>query len=154
MKLTTSLSDSAFRFARRILEAARLFVFRRISYSSDGRTSFWEVRNLHGARVKDFWHDVKNEANIDSNKADITPDEALTASNKAPTLAKNQSQQGFKNPSVTPQEHITNSFEEFVMCSCTPDENPQVDQTATAPFGGRRLHLSKAWKRKNKSHLW
>ncbi|AUB41636.1 Methyl-accepting chemotaxis protein [Nostoc flagelliforme CCNUN1] len=53
MKLVTNLSDSAFRLGRRVLESASLFIFRRLSTGSDGRTSVWEVKNLHGARVKD-----------------------------------------------------------------------------------------------------
>jgi hypothetical protein len=137
MKLKTSLSDSAFRFARRILEAARLFLFRRISIGSDGRTSIWEVRNLHGARVKDFWQGVKNEADTASNKADTAPQKTITASNKAPILAETQSEQVFQEPSGTPQEHITNSSKEFVMCvSSTQNEIPQGEETAHAPLGG------------------
>ncbi|WP_375494728.1 hypothetical protein [uncultured Nostoc sp.] len=137
MKLQTNLSDSAFRLGRRILEATRLFLFRRISVGSDGRTSFWEVRNLHGARVKDFWRGVKNEADTASNKPDTAPQKTITASNKAPILAKTQSEQVFQKLSGTPQEHITNSSKEFVMCvSSTPNETLQVDETAIAPLGG------------------
>ncbi|MEH1780227.1 MAG: hypothetical protein V7L26_14115 [Nostoc sp.] len=137
MKLTTNLSDSAFRLGRRILEATRLFLFRRISVGSDGRTSFWEVRNLHGARVKDFWRGVKNEADTASNKADIAPKKTITASNKAPILAKTQSKKAFQEPSGTPQEHITNSSKEFVMCvSSTPNEISLGEETAHTPLGG------------------
>ncbi|MHC5823927.1 MAG: hypothetical protein ACYT04_50865, partial [Nostoc sp.] len=131
MKLVTNLSDSAFRFARRILEAARLFLFRRISSGSDGRTSFWEVINLHGARVKDFWHTKNNEAVSASNKADTAPNDSITVSNDLKSLSKIKSQQALQEPSGTPHEHITNSSKEFVMCdSSAPNE------AATAPLEG------------------
>jgi hypothetical protein len=134
MRLTTDLSDSAFRLGRRILEATRLFLFRRIS---DGRTSFWEVRNLHGARVKDFWRGVKSEADTASNKADTASKKTITASNKAPILLKTQSEKAFENPSGTPQEHITNSSKEFVMCvSSTLARISQGEETAIAPLRG------------------
>lgn len=137
MKLKTSLSDSAFRFARRILEAARLFLFRRISVGSDGRTSIWEVRNLHGARVKDFWQGVKNEADTASDKVHTASQKTITASSKAPILAKTQSQQAFQEPSGTPQEHLTNSSKEFVRCvSSTQPEISHCEETAIAPLGG------------------
>ncbi|MDZ7996068.1 MAG: hypothetical protein RM022_013045 [Nostoc sp. EfeVER01] len=123
MKLMTNLSDSAFRLARRVLEAASLFVFRRISCGSDGRTSVWEVKNLHGARVKDFWQGEKNEANTASNKADNISKQAFTAINEPDTVIQNQSDQAFCEPSRTPQQHLTNSSKEFVRCdSSAPNE--------------------------------
>ncbi|MEH2100931.1 MAG: hypothetical protein V7K76_14495 [Nostoc sp.] len=130
MKLTTNLSDSAFRFARRILEATRLFLFRRISSGSDGRTSFWEVINLHGARVKEFWHTKNNEAVSASNKADTAPNDPITASNDQKSLDQIKSEQALQEPSGTPHEHITNSSKEFVMC------DSQADGTANAPLEG------------------
>jgi hypothetical protein len=154
MKLVTNLSDSAFRLARRVLEAASLFVFRRISIGSDGRTSVWEVKNLHGARVKDFWlsekaenrsevfpqveqFSQKNKANTASSKADIASVKANTASNKASTRIQTQSEQAFHQVSKTAQEHITNSSNEFVMCvSDTLTENSREEETAHAPLGG------------------
>ncbi|PHJ69181.1 hypothetical protein VF14_03350 [Nostoc linckia z18] len=129
MKLATNLSDSAFRFARRVLETASLFTFRRISFGSDGRTSVWEVKNLHGARVKDFWQSKKNEANTASNKADNISDEANIAINEPDTVTQNQSEQAFDVPSQTPQQHITNSSKEFVMCDSSKEE-------AIAPLEG------------------
>ncbi|MHC5826847.1 MAG: hypothetical protein ACYT04_66005, partial [Nostoc sp.] len=48
-----------------------------------------------------------------------------------------QSEQVFENPSGTPQEHITNSSKELVMCvSSSHYEIPQGEETAHAPFGG------------------
>ena len=136
MKLVTNLSDSAFRLGRRVLEAASLFVFRRISIGSDGRTSVWEVKNLHGARVKDFWQIEKNKANTASNKADNISIQANTASEKAITRTQTQSEQAFHQVSGTAQEHIINSFEEFVMCVSDPiTGNLRVEETAIAPLG-------------------
>ncbi|MHC5897296.1 hypothetical protein [Nostoc sp.] len=132
MKLVTNLSDSAFRLARRVLEAASLFMFRRISSGSDGRTSIWEVKNLHGARVKEFWQGEKNEANTASNKADTTPSQADTARNEPDVAIQNQPEQAFDEPSETPHEHITNSSKEFVMCESSV---PTVE-TANAPLEG------------------
>ncbi|MBD2248436.1 hypothetical protein [Nostoc sp. FACHB-888] len=154
MKLVTNLSDSAFRLGRRVLEAASLFVFRRISIGSDGRTSVWYVKNLHGAQVKDFWQiekaenrsevspqveqfSKKNKANTASNKADNISIQANTASEKASTRTQTQSEQEFHQVSGTAQEHITNSFDEFVMCVSDPlTGNLRVEETAHAPLGG------------------
>ncbi|MHC5611176.1 MAG: hypothetical protein ACYTXA_09200 [Nostoc sp.] len=137
MKLVTNLSDSAFRLGRRVLEAASLFVFRRISIGSDGRTSVWEVKNLHGARVKDFWQIEKNKANTASNKADNISIQANTASNKASTRTQTQSEQAFHQVSRTAQEHLTNSTKEFVRCNS--DTQPVIshcEEAAIAPLGG------------------
>jgi hypothetical protein len=161
MKLVTNLSDSAFRLARRVLEASGLFVFRRLSTGSDGRTSIWEVKNLHGARVKDFWlsekaenrsevspppqdarsavveqFSQKNKANTASNKADNISIQANTASEKASIRTQTQSEQAFHQVSGTAQEHITNSSFEFVMCVSDPlTGNLRVEETAHAPLG-------------------
>lgn len=137
MKLATNLSDSAFRFARRVLEAMRLFIFRRVSSESDGRTSYWEVRNLHGARVKEFWQGEKSQVDATSNKRSTTPSHVDTTTNKPDTVVQTQPQQAFQEPSGTPQEHITNSSKELVMCvSSTSNETLQVEETAYAPLGG------------------
>ncbi|MFN6474068.1 MAG: hypothetical protein RMY36_030935 [Nostoc sp. SerVER01] len=143
MKLATNLSDSAFRFARRVLEAASLFAFRRISFGSDGRTSVWEVKNLHGARVKDFWQSGKNETNTASNKADNISDETNTAINQPDTVTPNQSEQAPDVPSQTPQQHITNSFEEFVMCDSSEEE-------AIAPLEGASPPVVESMEEKEK----
>ncbi len=137
MKLVTNLSDSAFRFARRVLEAARLFVFRRVSYSADRGSSVWEVLNLHGARVKDFWQNKKNEADTALNEAVITNVEAVTALFEAEPKVESQSEQEFQKPSVTLQEHISNSSKELLMCeSSTHSATLGSSQTADAPLGG------------------
>jgi hypothetical protein len=154
MKLVTNLSDSAFRLTRRVLEAASLFMFRRLSTGSDGRTSVWEVKNLHGARVKDFWQiekaenavlgspqveqfSKKNKANTASNKADNISIQANTASEKASTRTQTQSEKAFHQVSGTAQEHITNSSNEFVMCVSDPlTGNSREEETAHAPLGG------------------
>ncbi|MHC5719478.1 MAG: hypothetical protein ACYTX0_47385, partial [Nostoc sp.] len=58
VKLTTSLKDTAFRVARRVLSAAGLFEFKRDTCTEDTRkTAGWLIINLHGARrIKDFWN--------------------------------------------------------------------------------------------------
>ncbi len=137
MKLVTNLSDSAFRLARRVLEATGLFIFRRLSCGSDGRTSVWEVKNLHGARVKDFWQSEKNEADTASNKADNILIKANTATNETGIATPSQSEQAFSEPSRTSQKHLTNSSKEIVRCdSSTSYENSRDQETAIAPFRG------------------
>ncbi|MHC5724009.1 MAG: hypothetical protein ACYTXY_07580 [Nostoc sp.] len=58
VKLTTSLKDTAFRVARRVLYAAGLFEFKRDTCTEDTRkTAGWLIINLHGARrIKEFWN--------------------------------------------------------------------------------------------------
>lgn len=58
VKLTTSLKDTAFRVARRVLSAAGLFEFKRDTCTEDTRkTAGWLIINLHGARrIKQFWN--------------------------------------------------------------------------------------------------
>ncbi|WP_191762449.1 hypothetical protein [Komarekiella delphini-convector] len=117
--------------------------FRRLSCGSDGRTSVWEVKNLHGARVKDFWQSEKNEADTASNKADNVSIKANTATIETNIATQNQSEQGFQEPSRTPQKLLTNSSKEIVRSnSSTSYENTHCDKTAMptaasyAPFGG------------------
>ena len=51
-----SMSDRSFREAKKVLQEEGFFVFRRVcDYEDSRKTSHWEVKNLHGARVKSFW---------------------------------------------------------------------------------------------------
>lgn len=59
MNLTTNLSTSAFRKARKILSQQGLFIFQRQTSCEDSRETIgWQVKNLHGARVKEFWQNT------------------------------------------------------------------------------------------------
>ena len=137
MKIVTNLSDSAFRFARKVLTAAGLFIFRRVSDSKDGRTSTWEVKNLHGARIKEFWQSKKNEAYSASSKSSKDYEERVPASNKADTSPQTQSEQELQNSLITPQEHFNNSSKELLKCgSSMQNENLDVSDTADVPLGG------------------
>lgn len=51
-----TMSDRSFREAKKVLQEEGFFVFRRVcDYEDSRKTSHWEVKNLHGARVKSFW---------------------------------------------------------------------------------------------------
>ena len=51
-----NMSDRSFREAKKVLQDEGFFVFRRVcDYEDSRKTSHWEVKNLHGARVKSFW---------------------------------------------------------------------------------------------------
>ncbi|MEH1785889.1 MAG: hypothetical protein V7L23_09985 [Nostoc sp.] len=77
VKLTTSLKDTAFRVARKVLSAAGLFEFKRDTCTEDTRkTAGWLVINLHGARrIKEFW----NSEPIDDINSPIDGETALTS---------------------------------------------------------------------------
>ncbi|MEH1853797.1 MAG: hypothetical protein V7L11_19480 [Nostoc sp.] len=63
--------------------------------------------------------------------------EEMGALYKAPILDKTKSEQEFQKPSRTGQEHLTNSFEEFVRCvSDTLNEILPCEETAHAPLRG------------------
>jgi hypothetical protein len=68
-KLSTNLTETAFRLARKILYAAGLFEFKRDTCIHDSRkTAGWLVINLHGARrIKDFWMNEETEIISDIN---------------------------------------------------------------------------------------
>lgn len=59
MPLTTTLSYSAFRQAKKLLFENGLFIFMPDKSIQDGRkTVCWMVKNLHGSEMKDFWEGV------------------------------------------------------------------------------------------------
>lgn len=74
-KLSTNLTETAFRLARKILYAAGLFEFKRDTCIHDSRkTAGWLVINLHGARrIKDFWMNEETEpiSDINTTTSDI-----------------------------------------------------------------------------------
>jgi hypothetical protein len=62
MPLTTTLSYSAFRQAKKLLSENGLFNFMPNKSIQDGRkTVCWMVKNLHGSEMRDFWEGVDSE---------------------------------------------------------------------------------------------
>lgn len=56
MSLTTSLSNSAFRAAKKVIQEQNLFLFMPKKSVKDGRrTEHWMTMNLHGSRKKSYW---------------------------------------------------------------------------------------------------
>ncbi|MDZ8138233.1 MAG: hypothetical protein RM049_23485 [Nostoc sp. DedQUE04] len=56
MSLTTALSNSAFRAARKVIQEQNLFLFMPKKSVKDGRqTEHWMTINLHGSRRKSYW---------------------------------------------------------------------------------------------------
>ncbi|MBD2730174.1 hypothetical protein H6G96_28610 [Nostoc sp. FACHB-892] len=147
MPLTSALGYSTFISAKKILVESGLFIFKPDKAIQDGReTASWMVKNLHGSRMKEFWEKAnsenqqpdakKREPNAGDSEKDAGSEE-MRALYKASILGKNQSEQGFCEPSRTTQEHLTNSSNEFVRCiSDTLTRNPHEEETAHAPLGG------------------
>ncbi|MGI2904898.1 hypothetical protein [Tolypothrix sp. VBCCA 56010] len=84
-KLSTNLTSTAFRLARKILYAAGLFEFKRDTCIHDSRkTAGWLVINLHGARrIKDFWCSEEAEIISDTNTATSDINTAISDTNTA-----------------------------------------------------------------------
>lgn len=144
VQISTNLSDSAFRAARKVLSDAGLFVFKRETSINDAReTVCWMGRNLHGARVKEFWQqeDATQKATAATNKATAATNEAIAATNEAiaatqkagisPQTTQNQ---GLPEASVTSQEHLSNSSKEVLRC----DENISRAWGASEFSGGEK----------------
>ncbi|MBN3883783.1 MAG: hypothetical protein HWQ44_12600 [Nostoc sp. JL34] len=147
MPLTSALGYSTFISAKKILSESGLFIFKPDKSIQDGReTMRWTVKNLHGSRIKDFWEkgdSAKQEPNSEkreSNAGDSEIDagcEEMGTLYEASILGKDQSEQGFCEPSRTTQEQFTNSSKEFVNCvSDTLTGNSREEETAHAPLGG------------------
>ncbi len=146
MPLTSALGYSTFICAKKILSDNGLFIFKPDKSIEDGReTASWMVKNLHGSRMKEFWEKAnsfnqqpnaeKQESNAGDSEIDAAPEE-IRALYKASILGKDQSEQGFRKPSRTAQEQLTNSSKEFV--SCVSDTLTQIsheEETASAPLG-------------------
>ena len=147
MPLTSALGYSTFISAKKILSESGLFIFKPDKSIQDGReTASWMVKNLHGSRMKEFWEKAnsakqepdaeKRESNAEISEKDAGSEE-MGALYQASILGKDQSEQGFQEPSRTAQEHLTNSSKEFVRCvSDTLTENSREEETAHAPLGG------------------
>ncbi|MBN3872444.1 hypothetical protein [Nostoc sp. JL33] len=126
MPLTSALGYSTFISAKKILSESRLFIFKPDKSIEDGReTASWMVKNLHGSRMKEFWEKAnsasreldaeKQEPNAEISDKDAGSEE-MGALNQASILGQSHSEQAFQKPSRTVQEHLTNSFVEFVRC--------------------------------------
>ncbi|MBN3897343.1 MAG: hypothetical protein HWQ41_19305 [Nostoc sp. NOS(2021)] len=86
VKLATTLKESAFRLARKVLYAAGLFEFKRDTSINDSRkTESWSVINLHGARrIKEFWAE-----SIAATDSPIAATDSPIAATDSPIAAKN-----------------------------------------------------------------
>ncbi|MEH1854067.1 MAG: hypothetical protein V7L11_20860 [Nostoc sp.] len=147
MPLTSALGYSTFISAKKILSDSGLFIFKPDKSIQDGReTVKWMVQNLHGSRMKNFWEKAnsaspkpnaeKRELNAGDSEID-TGCEEMGALNQASILGKDQSEQGFQEPSRTGQKLLTNSSKEIVRSvSDTLAGNSREEETAHAPLGG------------------
>ena len=119
MQLNTSLKRTAFTEAKKVLEQQGLFIFRPIKSIRDSReTVCWSVKNLHGARVKEYWESVES-VNANEDAAGTNEDTAATNKDTAATNSistQTLTQQDFQKPSVTSQEHLSNSSKELLRC--------------------------------------
>ncbi|MFS0519848.1 hypothetical protein ACEYW6_34830 [Nostoc sp. UIC 10607] len=145
MSLTSALGYSTFISAKKILSESGLFIFKPDKSIQDGReTASWMVKNLHGSRMKEFWEkanaenqqpdSLKREPNAGDSEIDAGCEE-MGASYKASILSQSQSEKGFQQSSRTAQEHLTNSFVEFVRCNS--DTQPVIshcEEAAIAPL--------------------
>ncbi|WP_193200642.1 hypothetical protein [Nostoc sp. MG11] len=143
MPLTSALGYSTFISAKKILSESGLFIFKPDKSIEDGReTASWMVKNLHGSRMKEFWEKAnslnqqpnseKREPNAEISDKDAGSEE-MGALYEASILGKSQSEQAFGKTSRTTQEHLTNSFVEFVRCnSDTLTEISHCEEAAIA----------------------
>ncbi|MBE9053873.1 hypothetical protein IQ243_26430 [Nostocales cyanobacterium LEGE 11386] len=145
--LSTTLSYSTFISAKKILSESGLFIFKPDKSIQDGReTVGWLVRNLHGSRMKEFWEGIdsasqkpnteKPEPNSPNSEMDAGSEE-MRYLYKESISSQTQSEQGFGEPSRTPQKHLTISSKEIVRCdSSTQNQNTHCEKTAIAPLRG------------------
>ncbi|MEH2377740.1 MAG: hypothetical protein V7K27_02380 [Nostoc sp.] len=132
VKLTTSLKDTAFRVARRVLYAAGLFEFKRDTCTKDTRkTAGWLIINLHGARrIKEFWNsDPIDDINSPSigepapisvtdtpiSRANLTISSAAALPISSETLENTGVSEPLSNSSGSSQELLKEVTEEEVM---------------------------------------
>ena len=124
MQLKTSLKRSAFMAAKKVLQDKGLFIFRPSKSIRNGReTVAWELRNLHGSRVKEFWQSTNMD--LESTNMDL---ESMPVDSIAPETMQNQA---FQKASVSSQQHLSNSSKELLRCD---EDSPQ--RTAAAPCEG------------------
>jgi hypothetical protein len=118
MKLTTSLSEKAFRLARKILYTTGLFEFKRETCIDDTRkTAGWLVINLHGARrIKEYW--LAEDEPIDGqNLPSISPEQSTVKNepNNGLIIPNNGQQKpidGQNLPSISPETLVKSSIPE------------------------------------------
>ena len=130
-RLNHNLSQSSFRFARRLLEGLSLFVFRKVQDYADTRvTAYWEVRNLKGCRVSEFWRagstTKPKTSNFSKNNSDLNINildslaskndffEEKSDKNSAPIHQKSLNSQSFCELSISSQEPVNNSSIELL----------------------------------------
>ncbi|WP_226889904.1 hypothetical protein [Nostoc sp. MG11] len=147
MPLSAEMGYSTFISAKKILSYSGLFIFKPDKSIQDGReTVGWMIRNLHGSRMKEFCEqidsasqktDAEKQAPNSENLEKDAASKEMRALYRASISEQTQSEQGFQNPSRTPQKLLTNSSEEFVRSnSSTQNENTHCEETAIAPIGG------------------
>lgn len=120
MQLNTSLKRTAFMEGKKALTEKGLFLFKPVKSMIDGReTVCWQIQNLHGARVKEFWDEPVENKELEFAETDNlsarTDDKFARTDDKfayADSIScQTQSQQGVQNPSRTLQEHFNNTTE-------------------------------------------
>lgn len=120
MQLNTSLKRAAFMSAKKALSEKGLFLFKPMKSMIDGReTVCWQIQNLHGVRVKEFWEEAVENREIESTGMDYKSmgmdNLSMAVDDKSMTVdsisCQSQSQQGVQNPSRTLQEHFNNTTE-------------------------------------------
>ena len=137
VKLTTSLSDRAFRLARKALYTAGLFEFKPDKDISDTRkTTGWLVINLHGARrIAEFWSKEAVAENVPSISS-VVPisgeslpicGESLPISGESvppicsETLANTGVLDSLSNSSLSFQEHLKDVTEKDIEILAPPE---------------------------------
>ncbi|MGK7936356.1 MAG: hypothetical protein AB4206_11270 [Xenococcaceae cyanobacterium] len=115
MTLNHSLSESAFRKAKKLISSKGLFVFKPDRSIRDGReTVSWLVQNLHGSRRKNFGIDNDlDKSENHSNKSENHSNKSENDLSKPSISPQVQSQQAIPDPSITSQKHLTNSSKEL-----------------------------------------
>jgi hypothetical protein len=136
VKLTTTLKESTFRLARKVLYTAGLFQFKRETSIDDSRkTESWAVINLHGARrIKEYWNSESIAATNSPIAATDSPISATdspisatdTAAISSETLANTGVLEALSNSSLSSQELLKEVPDEEVI-----QESELVEQVPT-----------------------
>lgn len=129
IQLKTSLSERAFRLARKILYTAGLFQFKRDICIDDARkTAGWLVINLHGARrIADFWNQTfpkKEEPIGGENLPDIGTNEPDNGEN-LPPIGENVPDIDIKQPTISSQN---------LEISSLPEKDSSISETSQKPL--------------------
>ena len=140
MTLNHSLSKASFFRAKKIISDKGLFIFKSDRSFLNGReTVGWQVQNLHGARRKNFGLELDNTTDNTTDNTNNTTDNTDVKSeshqgDRQTHQGDRQTHQGDRQshhrdsmasettqnqpipaPSITPQQHLTNSSKELVM---------------------------------------